>query len=49
MCRRNRLRGCLLLGLGIGILIGYCLDSWFLCCIGGIVLVVIGLWIMNQK
>lgn len=49
MCRRNRLRGCLVLGLGLGILIGYFLASWFLCCIGGIALIVIGLWMMKQK
>lgn len=49
MCRRNRLRGCLLLGIGIGILIGFFLESSFLCCIGGIALLLIGLCMMNGK
>lgn len=49
MCRRNQLRGALLLGLGIGILIGHLLDSWLLCCSGGIILVVFGFGILNQK
>ena len=49
MCRRNHLRGCLLLGLGIGILIGYLLDSWLLCSLGGIFLLVTGFCMMNRK
>ena len=49
MCRRNLLRGSLVLGLGIGIAVGYLLDSWLLCCIGGIFLIIIGFCMMNQK
>ena len=49
MCRRNRLRGCLLLGIGIGLVTGYCLDSWLICTCGGIGLLILGLMIMSQK
>lgn len=49
MCRKNQLRACLVLGLGIGVAVGYLLDSWLLCCMGGICLIVTGLCIMNRK
>lgn len=49
MCRRNQLRGALLLGVGIGILMGYMIDSWLVCCCGGIALLCVGLWIMKQN
>lgn len=43
MCRRKELRGCILLGFGLGLLIGQCLDSWFLCTCGGAALIILGL------
>lgn len=49
MCRRNHLRGMLILGLGLGILIGYMLESWVLCCCGGIVLLGTGVCILKSK
>ena len=49
MCRKNNLRGCLVLGLGVGIAVVYVLDSWVLCCMGGIVLIVLGFCMMNQR
>ena len=49
MCRKSQLRGCLILGLGIGIAVGYLLDSWLLCCMGGIFLIVSGFCMMNHK
>lgn len=49
MCRKNHLRGCLLLGIGIGLLIGHCLESWFLCTFGGIGLILLGFLILKQK
>lgn len=36
MCRQNQLRGMLLLGLGLGLLVGCCLESAFLCCALGV-------------
>ncbi len=49
MCRRNHLRGALLLGLGLGVLIGYMLESWLLCCGGGIILLGCGVYILKPK
>ena len=49
MCRRNQIRGALLLGIGLGLLIGSCLESWFLCCGGGLGLLLCGLCVMNRK
>lgn len=49
MCRKNHLRCCLLLGLGIGLVLGHSLDSWILCTFGGIGLVLAALVILNQK
>ena len=49
MCRRNYLRGAFCLGLGLGILVGYMLESWLLCCCGGICLLGVGVCILKQK
>ena len=49
MCRKNNLRGCLILGLGIGVAVGYLIDSWLLCCMGGIVLILTGFCMMNRR
>lgn len=48
MCRRNHLRGCLLLGIGIGLVIGHSLDSWILCTFGGIGLLLLGLLTLKR-
>ena len=39
MCRRNYLRGCCALAFGLGLMVGYCLESWFFCCCGGVALI----------
>ena len=49
MCRKNHLRGCLLLGFGLGLLIGQCLESWLLCTCGGIGLLILGFCILGKK
>ena len=49
MCRKNRMHGGCLLFFGLGLIVGHCLESWFLCCIGGIVLIILGLCVMRQK
>ena len=49
MCRRNHLRGCLLLGFGLGLLIGPCIESSFLCFWGGGILVVVGFCTLRRK
>lgn len=49
MCRRNQLRGCLILGLGLGLVIGQCLESGFLCNWGGIALIILGVCTLQRK
>jgi len=49
MRRKNQLRGGVLLGIGLGLVIGHCLESWLLCCGGGVGLLLFGLCMMNQK
>ena len=49
MCRRNQMRGCLLLGLGIGLLVAQLLESTFLCTWGGVVIIVMGACSLRRK
>lgn len=49
MCRRQHLLGCIMVGFGLGLLIGRCLESGFLCTFGGIGLVVFGFCCMRRK
>jgi len=49
MCRKTYLRGCCLAFFGLGLIFGHCLESWFVCCGGGIVLILLGLTVMRQK
>lgn len=44
MCRRNRLWGWILIALGVGVLIGTCVEGGFLCSLicGGLVALGIG-------
>lgn len=49
MCRKTYLRGCCMALFGLGLIFGHCLESWFVCCCGGIVLIVLGLCILRQK
>ena len=49
MCRKSRLHGCCILFFGLCVIVGHCLESWFLCCCGGIVLIVLGLCVMKRR
>lgn len=49
MCRRHYLHGCVLAAFGFGLLVGHCLESWLLCCCGGLALVVLGFCVMRKK
>ncbi|MCI7808553.1 hypothetical protein MR626_04585 [bacterium] len=49
MCRKNHLHGCCILSFGLGLIIGHCLESWFLCCCGGVALIVLGLCVMKRR
>lgn len=49
MCRRQHLLGCVMLGFGIGLMIGHCLTSGFLCLCGGMVFVILGFGGMRRR
>ena len=49
MCRRQHLLGCILFGFGLGLLLGHCVESGFLCICGGTVFVIVGLGGMRRK
>ena len=49
MCRKSHLRGWCLLSFGFGLMVGHCLESWFLCCCGGILLVILGFCVMGRN
>lgn len=49
MCRKSHLRGCCLMLFGLGLIVGHCLESWFLCCCGGTGLIVCGLIVSRKR
>ena len=49
MCRKNRARGWALLALGLGILGGFCIDSWLLCAFLGLGFLGLGICLMKRR
>lgn len=49
MCRRNQLLGYIILGFGLGLLVGQCLESGFLCTCAGVALVFTGICGLSKK
>ena len=49
MCRKNYLHGCCMAALGLGMLVGHCLDSWLLCSCLGLALLMFGFCAMRKK
>lgn len=49
MCRRNQLYGWILLALGLGILIGKCLEGGLLSTLAGLGIIFVGLCVMRGK
>jgi hypothetical protein len=49
MCRRNQLIGWVLLSLGLGMLIGLCLEAGFLASLAGIGLVMCGFRLICRR
>ena len=49
MCRRNQLWGCCMIALGLGLLIGLCIASGFVCGCLGEGAVVLGLCLIQRK
>ena len=49
MCRKQHLQGWCMIALGFGLLLGRCLQSWFVCAAGGLALVVLGFCVMRRR
>lgn len=49
MYRKHYVQGCSLCAFALGLIVGYCLDSWLLCCGGGIGLLFLGLCIFSRR
>ena len=49
MYRKNYLHGCCLAAFGLGLAVGHCLESWLLCCFGGMCLVGFGFCVLRKK
>lgn len=49
MCRKRFLYGGCILCFGLGVMMGYYLESWFWCSFGGLGLVVLGLIVMCRR
>ena len=49
MCRKQTVRGLCALFFGLGLVTGYALESWLLCCLGGLVLMGLGFCVMRRR
>lgn len=49
MYRKNYLYGCCVSCFGLGLITGHCLESWLLCCGGGVFLIGLGLCWMRRR
>lgn len=49
MCRKTYLHGCCICFFGLGLMVGHCLESWLLSCLGGFGLLVLGFCVMRKK
>ena len=49
MCRRNQALAYLMLGFGLGLMIGHCLESWIICICGSVVFLILGFGGVGRK
>lgn len=49
MCRKKQLQGFCLLSFGLGLMAGRCLDSWFVCNLTGLALILLGMALAKKK
>ena len=49
MCRKNIPLGVGLMALGTGILLGFCLGSWFWCAVSALSLIALGFVVVRKK
>ena len=48
MCRKKQAQGWCALCFGMGLMVGYYLESWFLCSTGGLGLILLGLYLTRK-
>ena len=49
MCRKKTMQGCCCICFGFGLMVGYALESWFFCSLGGMGLLFLGLLLMKGR
>ena len=49
MCRKKTMQGISCICFGFGLLVGYALESWFLCSGGGLALLLLGLVLLKGR
>ena len=49
MCRKQTVRGLCALFFGLGLVTGYALESWLLCCLGGSGLILGGMLLLGKR
>ena len=49
MCRKKTLQGCCCICFGFGVMVGYGLESWFLCSAGGLALLLFGALLLKGR
>ena len=49
MCRKKVMQGCCCLCFGLGMMMGYALESWFWCSVGGLGLLFLGLMLLKSR
>ena len=49
MCRKNCVLGYCVISFSVGMLIGYCIESWFWCFGGAVGLVALGFFLLRRR
>lgn len=49
MCRKKQLQGWCIVSFGLGLMLGYAIESWLLCSAGGLLLIFFGLLVTRQR
>ena len=49
MCRKKTMQGCCCICFGFGLMVGYALESWFFCSLGGMGLLLLGVLLMKSR
>ena len=48
MCRKKQMHGFCCLCFGLGLMVGCWLESWFLCSVGGLALILLGMTLAKR-